>query len=494
MKTWDPKEMKHIALFLHDIYFNKRTGRLVFKQGEIEKSFFFHVGNLIQVKTNQPEEKLGEVLFKLERITSDAHARMDDFIEPNQNIGEVLKNKGLISEHDLGEALVYQLRETTLNTFPYFDADIIFQEREGFAAKTEEARISTPFLIEYGIRRMPFNPALKTHMAKKVPRVKGRSMAYLLTEEEKNVLNKIPGTASAEKVLAGASVPEEFFWKSLYLFLCLDLVSLESGPAAMGVKPETPAPKPSRAAAPQDGNNTPVISDVVEMRESLPLKNYYQILNVPKTSTEDDIKKAYFNLARRFHSDRFDREVQAAYRDQIDEVFDAITNAYKTLINREKRKIYDASAGAAHAEEPQDLLKRADIKFRQGKTLYGQERYDDAVVFLEEAVRLRKNKGDFYLLLAMAESKIPAFQKKAQEDFLKAISLEPWNPEAYVGLGFLYKNEGLLTKASKQFQKALEADPDHKLAQQELQQINKGKRPKGLKRLLSLDIFGSKKK
>ena len=76
--------MKHIALFLHDIYFNKRSGRLIFKKDEIEKYFFFHIGNLIQIKTNQPEERLGEVLFKLERISSDAHARMDNFIEPNR--------------------------------------------------------------------------------------------------------------------------------------------------------------------------------------------------------------------------------------------------------------------------------------------------------------------------------------------------------------------------------------------------------------------------
>ena len=276
-------------------------------------------------------------------------------------------NKGLISEQDLAEALVYQLRETTLNTFPFFDAEILFQESEGPAAKAEEIRISTPFLIEYGIRRMAFNPALKTHMAKKVPRVTGKSMVHLLTEEEKNVLNKISGTSSAERILAGAAVPAEFFWKSLYLLLCLDLIGLESSPAATGAKPGRPAPEP------QAGHDMPMISDVVEMRESLPSKNYYQILNVLKTSTEDDIKKAYFNLARRFHPDRFDREVQAAYGDQIDEVFDAITNAYRTLISRERRKIYDASAGMSHAEEPQDLLKRADTKFRQGKTLYGQE-------------------------------------------------------------------------------------------------------------------------
>ena len=129
--------MKHVALFLHDIYFGKRSGRLVFKSGDIEKYFFFTDGDLLQVKTNQPEERLGEVLFRLEKISRDDHARMDDFIEPRTNIGEVLKSKGLISEADLEEALVYQLRETTLNTFPYFDADVVFQERTG--ARGEKA-------------------------------------------------------------------------------------------------------------------------------------------------------------------------------------------------------------------------------------------------------------------------------------------------------------------------------------------------------------------
>ena len=214
----------------------------------------------------------------------------------------------------------------------------------------------------------------------------------------------------------------------------------------------------------------------------------------PRTSTEDEIKKAYFNLARRFHPDRFDRKVQAAHRDQIDEVFDAITNAYRTLISREKRKAYDAGGGPTHAEDPQDLLKTADIKFRQGKTLYGQERYDDAVALLEEAVRIRKNKGDYYLLLAMAESKIPAYRKKAEEDFLKAISLEPWNPEAYVGLGYLYKNEGLLTKAGQAVPEGPRSRPRPQAGPAGARADQQGRRPKGLKRLLSLGIFGSKKK
>ncbi len=478
--------MKHVALFLHDIYFGKRSGRLVFKSGDIEKYFFFTDGDLLQVKTNQPEERLGEVLFRLEKISRDDHARMDDFIEPRTNIGEVLKSKGLISEADLEEALVYQLRETTLNTFPYFDADVVFQERVGAPGEKGIHRISVPFLIEYGIRRMAYDPALKAFLTKKVPRPHARSMVHLLTPEEKKVLAVITGGAPAEKVLTGLGGAPELFWKSLYLLYCLDLVTFESEAAS----PPAEAPAHGPAAG---GERTAEIADVMAMRESLETKTYYQILEVPKTANEEEIKKAYFNLARRFHPDRFDRKVQSAHRDLIDEVFDAITNAYRTLINRDKRKAYDSGSGG-RGEAPEDAMRKADIKFRQGKTLYTQERYDDAVSLLEEAVRLRKTKGDYYLLLAMAESKIPAYSKKAEEDFLKAIVLEPWNPEGYVGLGYLYKNEGLVTKAGRQFQKALEADPDHKQALQELELINQGNRPKGLKGLLKMDLFGSKKK
>ena len=484
--------MKHVALFLHDIYFRKRSGRLVFKRGDIEKYFFFRDGGLLQIKTNQPEERLGEVLFRLEKITRDDHARMDDFIEPHTSIGEVLKSKGLISEGDLEEALVYQLRETTLNTFLYFDAEVVFQERAGESAANSVHRISVPFLIEYGIRRMVYNPALKAFLARKIPRPHARSMIHLLTEEEKKVLGVINGGVPAEKILAGLPVPPEFFWKTLFLLFCLDLIDL--GPETASPQDEVPGPEPASepARGTPAGEKSADIADVIAMHESLETRTHYQIMDLPKTATEEEIKKAYFNLARRFHPDRFDRKVQAAHRDLIDDVFDAITNAYRTLISRDKRKAYDSGAGGR--EVPQDALKTADIKFRQGKTLYAQERYDDAVSLLEEAVRLRKNKGDFYLLLAMAESKIPAYRQKAEADFLKAIGLEPWNPEGYVGLGYLYKNEGLMTKAARQFQKAVEADPDHKLALQELELINKGKRPKGLKGLLSMSFFGSKKK
>jgi len=485
--------MNHIALNLRDIYFNKRTGRIVYKRAEVQKYFFFQKGTLIQVKTNVAEERLGDVLYKLERISKDAHATMDQFVEPNQNIGEVLRSRGVISEQDLSDALTYQLRETTLNVFPYFDAEIAFQEREDFAVSGEESKISIPFIIEYGIRRMQPNPALKSFLGGQVAFLKRKSFAYLLTLDEKEILDRITGSDKAEAVLRTLTSPPDFFWKSLYLFYCLDLVDLKKGEEAGAAGPAAADAGPKAAVK----DESSAVSEVLAFRETMAQKNFYQLLDVPKTASEEDIKKAYFQMARRFHPDRFDRKTVTAFKAQIDEVFDGITNAYRVLSNKEKRTAYDSGIASGGAqEEGQDSVKKAEIKFRQGKTLYGMDRFDEAVAFLEEAVRFRRDKADYFLLLAMAESRIPSYLRKAETDYLKAISLEPWNPEAYVGLGVLYKAEGLQMKAIRHFEKALEADPEHAKARLELEDLGVGGkvRKRGLQGLFSLDFLSGKGK
>lgn len=482
--------MNHIAVFLRDISFSKKSGRLIFKHGTILKYFFFQKGNLIQVKTNQPEERVGEVLFKMERISQDAHERIDEYIEPSKNIGEVLRNRGLVSEQDMTDALTQQMREAALNTFSFFDADISFQEKEEFEGLPQEVKISVPFLIEYGIRRMQFDPALKAFLARRIPFLKKKSFAYLLTPDEKDILEKITGSDTAESIIRSLTAPPDLYWKSVYLFYCLDLVDFKSGDE------ETAPDQGSLAGAQGPGGNNapPEISEVLALRETLTSKTFYQLLDVPRTAAEEDIKKAYFQMARRFHPDHFDRSLAAEYKTQINEVFEAITNAYRVLINKEKRAAYDSGVGMAAHEDFQDVVRRAEIKFRQGKTLYGIERFDDAVSLLEEAVRFRKDKADYFLLLAMAEAKIPSYLKKAEADFQTAINLEPWNPEAYVGLGCLYKNEGLQIKAIRQFEKALEADPEHAKARQQLRELGGEEKKKGRQGLFSLDFLRSKKK
>ncbi len=68
--------------------------------------------------------------------------------------------------------------------------------------------------------------------------------------------------------------------------------------------------------------------------------DYYQILGVSKSSTLDEIKKAYRKLALEFHPDRNKSK-------DGEQKFKEVTKAYEVLSNEEKRKMYDQVGHAA---------------------------------------------------------------------------------------------------------------------------------------------------
>lgn len=68
-------------------------------------------------------------------------------------------------------------------------------------------------------------------------------------------------------------------------------------------------------------------------------RDYYEVLGVSPTATEDQIKKAYRKLAREYHPD----QVQGSGRDKAaaEARFKEISAAYDTLGDADKRKTYD---------------------------------------------------------------------------------------------------------------------------------------------------------
>jgi curved DNA-binding protein CbpA len=477
--------MEHICRYLKDIHFNKKSGRLVFRHQDIQKYLFFQDGALIHAKTNQRKELLGEVLFKLGKISQEDHRAIDDHIKPGESLGELLIKKGIISEEDLEDGLVYQMREITLNIFPFFEGELKFQETADFSEQILETKIDVASLIEDGIRRMKFHPSLEDYLTKRVPLPKNREFFYHLTEDEKDVLRLVDGTSETQKLLEASELSSEVFWKSLFLLYCLGLIGFEE---------EESSTDQQKSKDEESDDIEERIKEVLSLSEGLSRMNYYQILDVSPSASREDIKKSYFMLARKYHPDLFNRELPQDLKQKIEHLFASITKAYRTLSGEAERRLYDSKMESLSPEKKKDAVKEAEIKFRKGKTLYDRGMYEDALVLLEEATRLMKEKGNYFLLLALTESKIPVYHKRAEEHFLRAIKLDPWNPEAHVGLGLLYKKSGLTVKARKRFQKALSLDPDHPLARKELGPAKKEKKTMGLKDILTMDIFGKKKK
>ena len=66
-------------------------------------------------------------------------------------------------------------------------------------------------------------------------------------------------------------------------------------------------------------------------------RDYYAVLGVPRTASQDDIKKAYRRLARQYHPDLHTGPRKA----QMEEKFKELNSAYEVLSEPETRKKYD---------------------------------------------------------------------------------------------------------------------------------------------------------
>src|ERR1700712_2187051 len=64
-------------------------------------------------------------------------------------------------------------------------------------------------------------------------------------------------------------------------------------------------------------------------------RDYYKVLDVPKSATEAEIKKAYRRLAMKFHPDRNPNDNEAEER------FKEAKEACENLTDANKRAIYD---------------------------------------------------------------------------------------------------------------------------------------------------------
>jgi curved DNA-binding protein CbpA len=194
--------------------------------------------------------------------------------------------------------------------------------------------------------------------------------------------------------------------------------------------------------------------------------DYYAVLQVWPTASDDVIKKAYFSLAKMYHPDIAGQEKSEQDNDgAID--FKLVNEAYNTLIDPVRRRAYDErlkQMGKTVPAQREADKRSARLAFEQAKTAMKHNRYDKAAVLLKSAIKYDDSNPAYHSWYGFALAAMNTRLHEARDECKRALEMEFYNAEYHANLGFVYYQAGLKKTAEESFREALKWDPDNPVA------------------------------
>ncbi|HNU07620.1 MAG TPA: DnaJ domain-containing protein, partial [Pyrinomonadaceae bacterium] len=243
--------------------------------------------------------------------------------------------------------------------------------------------------------------------------------------------------------------------------------------AVAEVRPEPAvATKPEPAPTPIPRREIPLESYLNQVERS---ETHYETLNIPIESDTARVKKAYFDLAKRFHPDLFHRQAPPEQLRRIQNAFTQIAHAYETLRNEESRLRYDyrlksilaelqrQGKGGIRAQQQTShkQLRDASEIFDHGFSLLLDEDYEAALPYLTRAVAMAPDVARYHAYYGKVLSVDRTQKFKAETEFQAAIKLEPENPTFRLLLVEFFIDYNLFKRAEGELNRLLEIAPDN---------------------------------
>jgi hypothetical protein len=372
----------NFADIIRDLHLTRRTGLLRLTRDRELRAVFVEQGDLVFALSNLPHERLGDFLLARDLITREQYEAAVQKPNAKQRFGQVLVEMGVMSREAVETHARQHLTEIILAAFEWERGEFVFEEGTR-AAHDVKLNLLTPNLILMGVRRMTNDEVVRralgptTQFIELSPDAMTQLQRATLDGTEGFVLSRITGRMTIDELVLISGVPEATILRVVYGLLCAGIL-VGSHPRPTMANPQPAAPAAPPPATPQPVATPPTPHSIPEpeavkpdearfelqmLREFLSLKTttYYDMLNVGPTASDSEIKRSYYQMAKKYHPDRYRPLGMPDVLESAEWIFARISEAYEKLRDPDVRRRYDEFIGLIPENTVQTEAKVASV-------------------------------------------------------------------------------------------------------------------------------------
>jgi curved DNA-binding protein CbpA len=471
-----------LAELIREITTAGLKGSLRLSRERAKVAIYFESGELVFAASNLRAHRLREVV-KRNGLT-EAHVNEFPDNASDEELAAAMLQRRLLKPETLAAIRSNQVSDVLRLALLWIDGTWEFDSRVRLADETR-VQINVNRLLLECARHLPAGfIASRLEQTSSTYLKAGDDLGTNLLPTEAGVLSRASDSVTLGELASTSGAGKEEGYRAIYALSLSGLLQRSDWAVALRVEPSTVSTK-----APRTGTKTDAMVEIDELAEVEALfarldiaKDHYEVLDVARLATIEEIKNAYHSLARRFHPDRF-HQSQPELRNRVESAFARIAQAYETLSDQAVRADYDAKrspkpaaagrpkpatqamgSNGAKQSAPEANAKRAKASFQNGLEALKRNRNDEAIRFLAEAAMLAPREARYRAHYGHALSRQSNTRRMAESELQAALALEPENASFRVMLAELYKQLGLHRRAQGELERALLADPKNEAA------------------------------
>ena len=198
------------------------TGILSVEFEGTRKAIYFHNGRVVFATSNSPNDRLGETLLRLGKISVEEYEMSLQQISHGRRQGKVLIEMGAMGPQDLWEGVETQVREIVFSLFEWSAGEFVFES----TTLPQKEKVTVSFdpltLLLEGLRRIDPEGALKGRYPDP-----GLILECLkdvdtggLEPYERHILSMVDGQRSVAEICRESEIGDGETQKTLYALFC----------------------------------------------------------------------------------------------------------------------------------------------------------------------------------------------------------------------------------------------------------------------------------